>query len=161
MSLTARDVMKTRVHTVPPDLPLTALDRAFTTHRLTGFPVVEDERLVGIVSRTDVVRQLSVEQSVAEEISAFYAGGVLEEDPVGSLAQVAARVGRRLEDMRVEDAMIHDVISVGPDEPVDRIARLLVERRIHRVPVVEDGTLLGILSSLDLVALLADGRAKL
>jgi len=160
MGLTARDVMRSEVHTVEPEMPLVELERSFTTHGVTGFPVVQGGRLVGMVSRTDVVRQLVVEQSVAEETSAFYRGGVFEQDLAPSLEQVAAWVGRRLEDMSVADAMVHEVIAVAPDEPVDAVARLLVERRIHRVPVLEEGALRGIVSSLDLVGLLADGRAR-
>jgi len=160
MGPTARDVMRTEVHTVSPAMSLVELERAFTRHKVTGFPVVREGRLVGMVSRTDVVRQLTVEQSVAEEISAFYRGGVFEQDLDPSLAQVATWVGRRLEDMSVADAMVHEVIAVPPEEPVDAVARVLVERRIHRVPVVEQGVLRGIVSSLDLVALLAEGRAR-
>jgi CBS domain-containing protein len=56
--------------------------------------------------------------------------------------------------------MVRHLITVSPDEPLESVARALVEHRIHRVPVAEGGELRGIISSLDLVRLIAEGRVK-
>lgn len=158
MVQTASDLMHADVRTVRPGMSLPDLDREFVQYKLTGFPVVEGGRVVGIVSRSDVVRQLSVEQSVGEIVSDYYR----EFDgaaPVESLESVARRVGRRYEQLTVRDVMITDVISVEPDAPLVEVARVLVSRRIHRVPVLEvDGRLLGIVSALDFVRLFAEVR---
>ena len=52
---TAREVMRDRVQTVHSEMPLPELDRAFIDHKMGGFPVVDGGRLVGIVSRSDIV----------------------------------------------------------------------------------------------------------
>lgn len=53
------------------------------------------------------------------------------------------------------DVMTTDVISVSPDSAISDVRHLLVERRIHRVPVVSGGEIVGIVSRADVVALLA------
>jgi CBS domain-containing protein len=158
---TARDVMQTEVRTVGVDTPLAELDRALLEERVSGFPVVEGDRLVGLVTRSDVVRQLGVEQSVAETISDYHrdVGGIRAE-PVETIDAIARQVGARIEGLRVKDVMVHELITVSPEDPLEAVARVLVEERIHRVPVVEAGRLVGILTSLDLVRLIAEGRAK-
>lgn len=159
MPLTARDVMKTSVKTVEPDVLLTDLERRFIAEKVSGYPVVERDRLVGIVSRSDIVRQLCVEQSLAESVSDYYHGaGDGAGAPPGELGEIADRVGERLETLRVRDVMIRKLITVGPDLPVAQVARAMADHGIHRVPVTDGDRLVGIISTIDLVRLVADGR---
>ncbi len=160
MTWTARDLMHGAVHTVDPDMSLADLERSFLRTGVSGFPVVEDGRLVGIVSRSDVVRQLSVERSQAETISDYYREATGIEDAEASLEDIAERVGARLERLRVADLMIRRLITVSPEQPLGEVARILLEHRIHRLPVTEAGRLVGIVSSLDLVRLFAEDRVK-
>ena len=161
MDWTASDVMQADVRTVGAEMILAELDRAFLEDRVSGFPVVQDERLVGLVCRSDVVRQLGVEQSVAETISDYYrdVGGIGTE-PAETLDSIARQVGARIEKLRVKDVMTHELITVSPADSLQEVARSLVEHGIHRLPVVDAGRLVGILTSLDLVRLFAEGRAK-
>jgi len=158
MGWTARDVMQAEVRTVGPGMALADLERAFLKERVTGFPVVErDGRLVGIVSRSDVVRQLSVEQSLGEQISDYYRQDG-EPSEVAALPSVGEHVGRRMEGLKVRDVMVERLVTVAPDEPLGDLARRLVKERIHRIPVVDDGRLVGIVSSIEFVRLFAEGR---
>jgi CBS domain-containing protein len=61
-----------------------------------------------------------------------------------------------MERLRVRDVMISDVLTVPPDLPVTEAAKLLVERRIHRLPVVDGEKLVGIVSSLDFTRVVAE-----
>jgi len=72
MSWTADKLMQTKVRTVAEGTSLPDLERAFLDEGVTGFPVVEAGRLVGVVSRSDVVRKLATEQSYAEYISGYH-----------------------------------------------------------------------------------------
>ena len=159
--LTAAHAMQADVESVSPKLGLVELDRKFLMLGVGGFPVVDQGKLVGIVSRSDIVRMLAVEQVTEEQLSDFYrsfdgaarpAGGPDERSVVGS------RVGERMARLTVGDAMIRRVISVERDAPISEIARLLLDGHIHRLPVVDDGRLVGLVTTLDLVRLLADGR---
>jgi CBS domain-containing protein len=159
MAKTARDVMKSEVKTVSPDVPLAELEKLFVENRVTGFPVVENGRLVGVVSRSDIVRKIVAENSYAEYLSDFYRdiGSFDEPAPADSRSELGSQVGSRLGTSSVRDVMSQEPVTVEADAPVARVARLLIERRIHRVPVVSSGGQLeGIISSLDLVRLLVD-----
>ncbi len=161
MDWTASDVMQTDVRTVGAKMTLADLDRAFLEDRVSGFPVVQEGRLVGLACRSDVVRQLGVEQSVAETVSDYYRDvGGIRTDPAETLDSIARQVGARIEKLRVKDVMTHELITVSPADSLQEVARSLVEHRIHRLPVVDAGRLVGILTSLDLVRLFAEGRAK-
>ena len=60
----------------------------------------------------------------------------------------------RMAGMTAADAMVRGVISVGPDATVADVAHRMRQQRIHRVFVVEDGQLVGIVTTFDLVGLL-------
>jgi CBS domain-containing protein len=161
MGFVAEDVMQQEVRTVRPDMSLADLERTFCEARQSGFPVVGDGgRLHGVVSRTDIVRKLAVEQSYAEYESTYYwdVTDFDQADLDDSLEEIAIQVGRRLEGLRVDDVMSSSPITVTRRTPVQDVARTLVERKIHRVPVVDSGALVGIITSTDLVLMLADGR---
>lgn len=156
MSDTVRDWMQRDVRTVGEDLSLADLDRHFLDARVTGFPVVTREgQLVGVVSRSDVIRQLSVEQTWAETLSGYYTDWSGYQESEAPLSEIGERMGRRLEERTVADVMSRNPVTVGGDAPLAEAARILVERRIHRLPVVEKGALVGILSSLDVAAFVA------
>ena len=158
MALTARDVMQTEVKTVPPELTLPNLERAFVDKGVSGFPVVDaDGMLVGIISRSDVVRHLTVERSREEILSDYYRYGGMGDVPSESLESIGGRVGARAERVSVGEAMLRAVVTVAPGDPLPEVARKLVDHHIHRVPVVDGDRLVGIVSSLDLVRLLAEG----
>ena len=158
--LTAADAMQLEVETVAPGLGLIELERRFLTLGISGFPVLEDERLVGIVSRSDVVRILSVERSNQEQLADFDRAFDDPSHPAETgTADVEARVGRRAEGFQVRDAMVRQVVSVQRDRPLAEVAQLMPDKHVHRLPVIDrDDRLVGLLTSLDLVRLFAKGR---
>ena len=158
-TLNVRDLMQIRVHVVPSKMPLVELEQEFINKRVSGFPVVDDDQLVGVVSRSDIVRQLEVERQLAENTSDFYwDGSGFHEEPAESMQQIASRVGQRIEDLHVRDLMSRHLVSVSADDSLTVLAQRFLEHHIHRVLVVEHGRLVGIVSALDLVRLFADKR---
>jgi len=160
--LNARDLMQIRVHSVPPEMPLSELELEFLNQRVSGFPVVENGQLVGVVSRADIVRQLLVERRLAESTSDFYWDRVgFHEEPAESIQQIASRVGQRIEELRVKDLMSRHLVVLCADDSVEVVAQKFLEHHIHRAPVVDQGRLVGIISTLDLARLFADHRVKI
>jgi CBS domain-containing protein len=158
--LTVAALMQSEPKTVRPDMTLSHLEETFLSSGFTGFPVVEKNRLVGVVSRSDVVRSLLTERSRVEQVSDFYValGPVSGDTPVESLEKTAAQVGVRIAALKVEDVMIHQVVSIGSSEPIKHLADMMVEGRFHRLPVVDGGRLVGLVTSMDLVRCIAEGR---
>jgi CBS domain-containing protein len=161
MAPLARDVMQRNVGIIDASASLAELESAFDDAGVSGFPVVGAGRVVGIVSRTDVVRALAPKEE-RPQLSNFYAeldrfGGASETE---SLADLAARHGRSPGDVRVGDVMTTDVLSVASDAEVAEVAQILVEHGVHRVLVIDGSTLVGVVSSLDLARLVADGTLR-
>jgi CBS domain-containing protein len=159
MSLKARDVMRTDVVTVKPETPVWELEEILLRERIQGAPVVEDGALLGIVSRSDVFRQLHLEQSRAEAESSFYLEPFdVEKRTEEDDKRVSEAVATRLRNLRVREVMIRETIIVSPDAPLSEVASQMLERRIHRVLVGEGGGFEGLVSSLDLIRLFAQKR---
>ena len=153
----ARDIMSTRVHSVSPDLPLIELERQLTSHRISGAPVLDGGRVVGIVSRSDIDRHLSREGSrVAATATWFYRAGFDEAEPAEPAPDPSVAAIESMRKTRVREIMTPEVISVAAEDPISEVAALMRNRRIHRVLVIEDGSLLGLVSSFDIVGSVAD-----
>ncbi|MEN8183240.1 MAG: CBS domain-containing protein [Myxococcota bacterium] len=158
MPCLARDVMQTEVVSVRADMPLSELEGVLLRQRIHGAPVVEGNRVIGVVSRSDVVRRLKFEEQRLEDaayyLEPFDADQRGSEDHDRMLEAVAVRVAK----LRVRDIMIEDVLSVAPDATLQEVAKKMLERPVHRMFVMEEGALLGLISSLDLLRLFAEGK---
>jgi len=151
--------MQDEVITVAGDMNMPDLQRRFMSSRVGALPVVgRDSQLEGIVSRMDVLRRFSLEQSLAELADSDFDQTLGVEDDDDSLTAIGAEVGRRLSMIRAHDIMVTDVVTIGPEEPVEEAARRMLERRIHRLPVVEQDRLVGIVSAFDFMQLFMSGE---
>lgn len=153
MALRARDVMQKSVISVQPDTPLAQVARLFVDEAIHGAPVVDEtERLLGVISVTDLIRAVD-ETHTSGAATAIYFRDVLEfSGPDWSSAPEDFQ--DRLEQLTVADVMQPSVVTVGSDVTVPEIAKLLRANQIHRVIVVNDGVLVGLVTALDLVGLL-------
>jgi CBS domain-containing protein len=161
MDMIATEIMRHTVRTVDASMPLPDLEHAFVQAGVSGFPVIDGDQVVGVVSRSDIVRQLDLEHQTAKRTSDFYrdADG-FHEVPLTKSSQVADRVGERMEQLTVGDVMHRQVFAVPPDQPLLAIAETMVDNDIHRVLVTQEGRLLGLISTSDFVRLYAQGRIK-
>ena len=152
-----RDVMTTQVLTVQPGMTLVELDRRLTVAAIGGAPVVEDGRLLGVVSRADALSALLEEQLDAARISAFYASPYpLSLSSLEHLARDSRQLADRLSKLRIQEVMTPAAETAHPDETLRAVAQRMRDKRIHRLPVVESEKLVGIITSLDLVGAVAD-----
>ena len=156
MHRTIAEIMQKKVKTIGPDKTLPELERELLRWRIGAMPVVERGKLVGIVSRSDVVRQLCLERSLGEAMADAYRDQTDASFATKAESTIGFAIGQRMERLRVRDVMISDVLTVPPDLTVTQAAKLLIERRIHRLPVVEGEKLVGIVSSLDFTRIVAE-----
>jgi CBS domain-containing protein len=121
-------------------------EEALGKKRVTGAPVVDDDgRAVGVVSQHDLIVYVSGRTS-AGEAGTFYTDVADYKD----LADVAIDRGNT----PVEEIMTRDVVCVDRSASATEAAHLMRERRIHRLLVTDSGVLVGIITSLDLLAVL-------
>lgn len=155
MAMTARDIMTAPVVTVAPGLSLAALADVLISDRVGGVPVVEQGELVGEVSRSDFVRVLSLEQTLAG--MAEEAEFETEFAPGEAPPPVHAAVQRNLEKRTVREIMVTSPVTVAANTPATEVARILSDRHIHRVIVMDGAEICGVISALDLVRRIATG----
>lgn len=161
MAFVVGDIMQVNVKTVDAETPLPELEERMVAERISGYPVIEGGQLVGMISRSDVVQHLYQEQELAETTSDFYFDeNGFHEMPLNSYEAIASRVGERIGSMTVRDAMNSAPVSVTPTSELAEAAALMVQHRVHRLPVVEQGRLVGIISTTNLVQLFADRRVE-
>ncbi|MBI4345443.1 MAG: CBS domain-containing protein [Elusimicrobia bacterium] len=144
--LTAKQVMRRRVATLGPDDSLRDAAELFLEEGVSGAPVVDDDgRVLGVISQTDLMRR-TCESALGQLPPFYYEGSEIR----------VARVAPAHDLSPVREAMSREVVSVEEDVPVPDIAGLMAERGIHRVLVTRGGELRGIVSTLDIVRLVAD-----
>jgi CBS domain-containing protein len=153
MALTARDIMETHVVTVAPENPLSAVHRLFFEEDINGAPVVDEmERVVGVITSKDLLRAAAEERDSARGDPGYFrellefSGPDWESGPEGFI--------ERLRERTVEEHMTEDAVCVPPNASVAQVARTMRQHVVHRVLVVEDDRLMGIISTFDLVGLL-------
>jgi len=153
MPTRASDVMQRSVISVGPDTPLIDVHRLFVEEQIHGAPVLDDTgKILGVVSSTDLLRAVEEEQDAAA-YSSDYLRDLLEfsaPDWGGSPEDFQDRLGQTT----VADVMTPGAVTIPPDTPVAEIASTLRTARIHRVWVAENGQLVGVVSTFDLLPLL-------
>ncbi len=159
MSIKTADLMTTDILVLDPDMTLHAMDTILVESGVSGAPVVEAGRLVGVASQSDVIRTLWEGQQEPVHPAPYYSTGYAV--PLSALeymARDAPSLGDALVSHRVRDVMSVDPVVARPDEPVESVARRMRADQIHRLPVVEEasGGLVGIITSLDLAGAVAD-----
>jgi CBS domain-containing protein len=156
--LLAAAIMERDVATASPRWTVTELERQLCEKKVSGFPVVDGRELVGVVSRADVIRQGAIEHSRAGEISDHFRRDDCDrEEELRALVEEKRFAAERLANLRVADVMSPPTFVASPDMTIREVAELLIQHRIHRVPVADGAALVGIISTLDIVELVARG----
>lgn len=140
----ASDIMTREVVTVNSMTTVREIADILNERHISGLPVVEQGRVVGIVSEKDIIfRDASLHLPAFIQIL----DGIIF---LGSLKNYEQSI-RKMTGMRAAEIMSDEVISVGPDASIREIADLMVENEINRVPIVADGVLVGIVTRADII----------
>jgi CBS domain-containing protein len=147
--LTARDVMTSEVVTIGLEASVEDLAKLLEERRISGVPVLDAKgALVGVVTQSDLVQR-------SRDLELPPALNILD---LHLFLETPSHFQKRLEKLlgnKVKDVMTRDPITVAPDTPVQEIARLMSNKGVHTLPVVDAGKLAGIVGKLDLIRGLA------
>lgn len=143
-----RDIMTAEVVVAHPDTSVNLVARLMASRDISGIPVVEDDRLVGIVTELDlIVRNTRLEPP------AFFA--LLDARiPLETPSHYRERIRHMLGTL-ARDVMTEKVVTIGPGEELESLAEIMVKQRVNPLPVVEDGRLVGIVSRSDIIGMMA------
>jgi CBS domain-containing protein len=131
-----RDLMTTEVLTVNPDMALKEAARVMLDAGVSGMPVVDDGVMVGIITEADFVASEADRRA---------------ERRAGLLRYLHAEHEIPSQERLVGDVMTKAVKTIGPEADHADAARLMEKGHIKRIPVVEDGQLVGLLSRWDIL----------
>jgi len=145
-----RDVMNPDVVVCSPEDTIGDVARLLKQNNISGLPVVDDGKVVGIVSEGDLLRLLEVPEH----------GGLWLPSPF-EVIEVPIRelinwedTKRMLEDVGsqpVADIMKEKVYTVSPEDSIEKASESITRHKINRLPVVENDKLVGIVTRGDII----------
>jgi len=115
---TVREAMTASPTAISSESTVVDAARKMTTENVGSLPVVDQEKLVGIVTDRDLVRNVLAKDLDPHKVS-------------------------------VSDVATDSPVVAGPEEPLDAALQRMAEKQVRRLPVVEDGRLVGILAQAD------------
>jgi CBS domain-containing protein len=127
-----KDIMTTNLTTISKDEPVALIQSIFLENDFHHLPVIEKGgQLVGIVSKQDFYK-------VFIDLAKASSGSVWAD--------------KKFKNLVAKDIMTKDPIRLDPDDTVGLAADLLLGNKFHSLPIVEDGELIGLLTSHDVIA---------
>jgi len=139
--ITVKDVMTTRVVSVGKDASFREMAAALREHRVSAFPVVDDDgKVIGVVSEADMLTKEA-----------------LGSEPQGMPGMITGLLRRqehaKARGVTAGDLMSGPPVTVTPDDTIEHAAKLMYARKVKRLPVVDSGAhLVGIISRADVLA---------
>jgi CBS domain-containing protein len=149
--LEVADIMERDVVTAAPDDDVESLIKLLREHELPGVPVTDDDqRLVGIVTDSDLIlRGEDSELHLPHFLELF--GGIIFLEPLQHLEEKL----RKAFATKVREMMTVDVQTIAPGASVEEAARRISRSGHNRLPVTEDGRLVGVVTRVDCLAALS------
>lgn len=159
--VTAREIMETEVETVAPDDDVARVLTRLARAAFNGYPVVEDDKLVGIVTQGDLVelfqpsdRTLWIPVGFPPFLESLTYAIDLSWDELDVGIDLARAAGKP-----IRTVMTSDVVTVTPEDDIDHVLDLLCDDPdINRLPVVENERVVGIIARQDVLRALRDER---
>jgi CBS domain-containing protein len=171
-----RDIMTRDVVYVTPDTPITDVVSILSSEFITGVPVLSSNRVVGVISASDIVEFAGrnetelengqeswddIDDEMERELEADMSPADLE----------AAEIVDQIEDSSKDDVemfteftagdlMTRKLCSLPSATPLDQAAREMVRKGVHRLLVMDDDRLVGIATSMDFLRAVAQGHLR-
>ncbi len=143
--MTARDIMTKEVVTVTSETSLKELAKIFVETRHSNIPVIDqDGQLVGVISETDLIEQqkpLHIPTVMALLDGVFY---------LNSEKRFKEQVDR-VTATTVGELYQRDPVSCSPEATIREMAGLMSQHKVHLLPVLEDGKMIGVVARLDMI----------
>lgn len=142
--LKAKDIMTEDVITVNPSMTIEEFARILMKNQISGAPVVdEDGSLIGIITENDLITQnkrLHI-PTILRLFDAFI--------PLGT-SRLEKEI-KKITATTVGEICTKKVITVDPETPLEEIATIMTEKKIHLIPVIQEGKIIGIIGKKDII----------
>lgn len=140
------ELMNRNTISVMPSSLVSDAARIMVAHRISGLPVLNEQgKLVGVVTEGDLLRRAEIGTDGAQ--AGWLKSLLMPSAVAADYVQTHAR--------HVSGVMTHNPVFVTPEAGIDEAAQLMFRKKIKRLPVLEHGKLIGVISRSDLVRILA------
>ncbi|MEJ2220247.1 MAG: CBS domain-containing protein [Desulfobacterales bacterium] len=146
-----KDIMTKEVIAVSPDTEIVSAAKILLENRINGMPVIDAfGRLVGIICQSDLVAQ----QKGIPIPSLFT---LLESYiPLTSIKRIDKEM-EKIAALTVKEAMTLEPVTVSPETDIEEVAKLMVDKKYHTLPVMDGGKVVGIVGKEDVLKTLLSG----
>jgi acetoin utilization protein AcuB len=126
--------MTKKLITIDEDTPIIKAFRIMKDNNIRRLPVLKHEQLAGVITDRDL-KEATPSKATSLDVHEIYS---------------------LLSEVKVKDIMSKDLLTIGPDESIEKAAMLMLNRKISGLPVVEGGNLVGVITQTDIFKALVD-----
>ena len=149
---TVKKFMNENVICLSPDDTIFDAARILSQSNIAGAPVVEKDKIVGIISISDIIRFIDIKMGKLPRIQTPGLSTLLL--ALIQMQKVRSDFKKELKKItatKIKDVMTKDVITVSPSQTIIDVAELMEKHDINRLPVVDDGKIVGIVARADVI----------
>ena len=128
------DIMSSPVYILNADDPVSHARKLMLRHRISTLPVLNEGRMVGIVTKSDISNRLAQAEPLWRR--------------------------RPIDQIPIKLLMTESVITIYPEASISQAASLMLENTVHNIPVVKNGNIVGIVTRTDLVRYVAENTEE-
>jgi len=153
---TVRDYMKKKVIFFKPNDSIFDAAQVLSKHHISGGPVVDGKKVVGVISETDIIEYMKLNiasrrvDTAEPHVLALLIASIAR-DRLGVKKEL-----ERLSKIQVKDLMSTHVVSISSDQNILEAATVIEKNDIERLPVIDNDKLVGIITRADLIRALID-----
>lgn len=149
--LKAQDIMSRAVITIDENATVRELASLLLAHNISGAPVLDaEERVIGVVTESDLIFQ-------NKKVHLPTAVAILDAFLFLERPEKMEKELKKIAGSKVGDICSRTLISVGPETDLEELATLMAEKKIHTLPVMADGKLVGVIGKSDIIRTIAQG----
>lgn len=150
--LLAQDIMTKDVITVHPQTPVRELATLLLNHKISGVPVVDEAgKVLGVVTESDLIFQ-------NKKVHLPTAVAILDAFLFLERPEKLEQEMKKIAGSMAGDICSAELISVTPETPLDELATLMAEKKMHTLPVLDGGKLAGVIGKSDIIRTIAQGQ---
>ena len=150
--LTAKDLMTSTIIAVTRETTVRELAKTLSENRISGVPVLDGQgRIIGVVTENDLIDQNK--KVHIPTVVAILDSFLFLESPEKMEKELKKMAG-----MTVGDIFAKEVIAVQQDTPLDELATLMAEKKVHTLPVLDNEELVGVIGKSDIIRTIAHGK---
>jgi CBS domain-containing protein len=143
--LKVKDIMTKEVIAVSPDTEIVNAAKILLEKRINGMPVIDAfGRLIGIICQSDLVAQ---QKGIPIPSVFTFLESVI---PLTSMKRIDKEM-EKIAALTVKEAMTLEPVTVSPETDIEEVAKLMVDKKYHTLPVVDGGKVVGIVGKEDVL----------